>query len=53
MNPAARPTITLDQPILNLWKSGLDTYDISKRLHLPEHVIARRLWALRNAERAE
>lgn len=51
MNLKHIPDITLahDGMILFLWKSGLDTYEIGKRVGLHESHIANRLWKLRSA----
>jgi DNA-binding CsgD family transcriptional regulator len=46
-----RPEVTLthDGVMLLLWKSGLDTYEIAKRIDLHESQVANRLWKLRSA----
>ena len=38
--------------ILDLFRSGLDTVEIAKRLKIGEHEVERRLHAERNEERA-
>lgn len=42
-------TVTHDGMIVFLWKAGLDTFEISKRLGLHEAQVANRLWQLRSA----
>jgi DNA-binding CsgD family transcriptional regulator len=42
-------TLTHDGMIVFLWKSGLDTFEISKRIGLHESQVANRLWKLRSA----
>lgn len=42
-------TLTHDGMIVFLWKSGLDTFEIAKRIGLHEHQVANRLWKLRSA----
>lgn len=46
-----RPEVTFahDGMIMFLWKSGLDTLDIAKRIGLHEAQVANRLWQLRSA----
>lgn len=46
-----RPEITFahDGMIAFLWKSGLDTLDIAKRIGLHESQVSNRLWKLREA----
>ena len=39
------------EKILRLFRSGLDTLDIAKRLAVPEHVVWSELHDARNAER--
>lgn len=41
-------TVTHDGMIVFLWKSGLDTFEISKRLGLHESQVFNRLWKLRS-----
>lgn len=45
-----RPEVTLehDGMIAFLWKSGLDTFEIAKRIGLHESQVANRLWKLRS-----
>lgn len=42
-------TLTHDGMIVFLWKSGLDTFEIAKRIGLHEYQVANRLWKLRSA----
>jgi DNA-binding CsgD family transcriptional regulator len=42
-------TLTHDGVMLLLWKSGLDTFEIAKRIGLHESQVANRLWKLRGA----
>jgi len=46
-----RPEVTIEHDglIAFLWKSGLDTLEISKRIGLHESQVASRLWKLREA----
>lgn len=44
----AEVTLTHDGVMLLLWKSGLDTFEIAKRIGLHESQVANRLWKLRS-----
>jgi hypothetical protein len=41
-------TVTHDGVIMFLWKAGLDTLDIAKRIGLHESQVSNRLWKLRS-----
>src|SRR6185437_537178 len=43
---------TNDGLIIAMWKFGLDTYEMAKRLHVHESVIANRLMHIRNGRAA-
>jgi DNA-directed RNA polymerase specialized sigma24 family protein len=45
----ATVTVAHDGLILMLWKQGLDTYEIAKRIGLREHQVANRLLRIREA----
>lgn len=45
--------ITYAGQIMDLWRKGLDTFAISKRLCLPEHVVANALARARDRERGQ
>lgn len=39
--------------VLRLWRTGVDTYDIAKALHLPEHEVSSLLWRIRDVRHRE
>lgn len=40
--------LSLDSYILKHWRAGRDTLEIAKLLQLREHVVANRLWHIRD-----
>jgi len=44
---------TNDGLIIAMWKFGLDTYEMAKRLHVHESIIANRLMHIRNTSKME